>query len=445
MAKWTKSEVNKMTSEQYLALYGVGTLETGADGKNVVVGLTPDQEAFRNFVDGNTSTEVVEPGIRMAQPSPRSRTEIAEVRAFDPSFDEEPAAPAVEVVNEPQTVEQPAAVVPAPVVETPAELPEQIYEYFITDDSGKQIGGKQVFKYRTQDELIEKLRDSNVHVRRMAQKLREDKLMNGTDVPEDATAAEPLVLRQRLSAEERAAWEAKLEDPAEAAKAQYVLDRDDDRGVQNTLLTSNYENRVLLSIESFKNRNRDYVLSQDSAAKLIGYVERRGLDPTNPRNYQKAYDALRENGIIADASGNQAAETVLAPAPPTVREEKTVLAAAPAPAATRISEPAVAAKRPVAQIPTGLSNADQVSEGESTIPQPHWLTVRVYLKDGKGAPTNQFQEFHNLDAVLRLEGKSEKEFYNSQSPEAKERRAKYETALAEKETRLAAQKRKRGW
>ena len=436
MATYTKQQVNQMTSEEYLGHFNT------------------DPE-FRAFVDAMDSTApaLTEPAIHTGR-SPRSRSEIAEIEAaepaaagFDPSFDDEPApAP----VDEPQIVEQPAeqpaaVVPPAPVVETPAELPEKTYEYVITDDNGKQIGGKQVFKYRTQDELIEKLRDSNVHVRRMAQKLREDKLMNGTDVPEDATAAEPLVLRQRLSAEERAAWEAKLEDPAEAAKAQYVLDRDDDRGVQNTLLTSNYENRVLLSIESFKNRNRDYVLSQDSAAKLIGYVERRGLDPTNPRNYQKAYDALRENGIIADASGNQAAETVLAPAPPTVREEKTVLAAAPAPAATRISEPAVAAKRLAAQIPTGLSNVDQVSEGESTIPQPHWLTVRVYLKDGKGAPTNQFQEFHNLDAVLRLEGKSEKEFYNSQSPEAKERRAKYETALAEKETRLAAQKRKRGW
>jgi hypothetical protein len=69
----------------------------------------------------------------------------------------------------------------------------------------------------------------------------------------------------------------------------------------------------------------------------------------------------------------------------------------------------------------------------------------VYLKDGKGAPTNQFQEFHDLDAVTRLEGKSEREFYNSQSPEAKARRLKYDAALAEKETRLAAQKRKRGW
>lgn len=202
---------------------------------------------------------------------------------------------------------------------------------------------------------------------------------------------------------------------------------------------------MLLAIESFKNRNREYVSTQDNAAKLVGYIERRGLDATNPRNYQKAYEVLRENGVITDASGNQVTETVLAPVPPTVREEKTVPVAAPASADTRISEPAVSAKRPVAQIPTGLSNNDQLSEGESTTPQPHWLTVRVYLKDGAGKPTNQFQEFHDLDAVLRLEGKSEKEFYNSQSPEAKARRAKYETALQEKETRLAAQKRKRGW
>ena len=175
MAKWTKSEVNKMTSEQYKELYG-----------NLAAGLTPDQEAFRNFVDGNTPTEAVEPGIRMAQPSPRSRTEIAEVQAFDPSFDEDvaPMAPIPVVGEEPQIVEQPAAVVPpAPVVETPDELPEKTYEYVITDDNGKQIGGKQVFKYRTQDELIEKLRDSNIHVRRMAQKLREEKLLSGTEVP----------------------------------------------------------------------------------------------------------------------------------------------------------------------------------------------------------------------------------------------------------------------
>ena len=427
MAKqWTKNEINRMTSEEYMGWYG-----------NLKAGLTPDQEAFRNFVDGTVSSEATVPAPpQIGKRGPRDRAEVAEVApvaaGFDPSFDDEPtppAAPAAVAPSEPPVEPSaPAAVVPP----APVELPEQTYEYVITDDEGKQIGGKQVFKYRTQDELIEKLKTANIHVRRMAQKLREEQLMNGTEVPAEATAAQPLVLRERLSAEDRTAWEARLEDPSEAAKSRYVLDRDDDRAFQNKLLIDNYENRVLLAIESFKNRNRNYDSTQANATKLIGYLERRGLDPTNPKNYQNAYDALRENGIIADVSGNQAAETVLAPAPPTVREEKTVpVAQVPVPAATRISETAAPQKRSVAQIPTGLSNADQVSEGESAMPQTqHWHTVRVYLKDGKGNPTKQYQEFHDLDAIERTDDKMLKRFLSDQSPQGKAFRAAWDQAEA---------------
>jgi hypothetical protein len=432
MATYTKDQVNKMTSEQYRENFN-------------------SDPAFREFVDtGMAVSTETRPAPALKPSNPRGRAELAvempeAVPAFDPSFDEDPnppAAPAVavEVPVEP-IVPVPAVVVPP----APVELPEQTYEYFITDEANKPIGGKQVFKYRTQDELIEKLRDSNIHVRRMAQKLREEKLLNGTEVPAETTVAEPLSMRPVLSVEERTAWQEKLQDPATAAQAQYMLDRDDDRQVTNSQIQSNYETRVLLALESFKNRNRDYVPSQDNATKLIGYIERRGLDPTNARNYQKAFDVLRENGIITDASGNQVPEAALVSVPPTVREEKTVPNVAPVEATARISDPALPQKRPVAQIPSGLSNADQVSDVDNPIPQPNWLTVRVYLKDGKGKPTSQFQEFHNLEAVLRLEGKSEKEFYNSQTPEAKARREKYEAALLERETRLAAQKRKRGW
>lgn len=436
MAKYTNAQVGKMTSEEYKEHFN-------------------NDPEFRTFIDGGTpAAEVVEPGIVPARPSPRSRAELATLPAdapaaaatpgatsFDPAFDDEPTPPAAAAVVPPVEEPAPAAIVPP----APIELPEQTYEYVITDDNGKQIGGKQVFKYRTQDELIEKLKTANIHVRRMAQKLKEEQLLSGTDAPEDTTPAQTLQLRARLTAEERTQWEEKVQDPATAAQAQYMLDRDDDRGVQNELLKGNYESRVLLALESFKNRNREYVPSQDNAAKLVGYIDRRGLDSTNPRNWQKAYDVLRESGVISDSSTNQATETVLAPVPPTVREEKTVPNAAPAAAPARISEPAPAAKRTVAPIPTGLSNADSTSDTDNPMAQPHWLTVRVYLKDGQGKPTSQFQEFHDLDAVTRLEGKSEKEFYNSQSPEAIARRAKYEDALIAKETRLAAQKRKRGW
>jgi len=439
MKTWTKQDINRMTSEEYKQNYG-----------DVRVGLTPEQEAFRTLVDGNDAPTETRPAPALKPSNPRGRAELAvevpeAVPQFDPSFDDSPNPPAAAAAAVP--VEAPVEEAPAPAVvvpPAPVELPEQTYEYVITDDNGKQIGGKQVFKYRTQDELIEKLKTANIHVRRMAQKLREEKILNGTETPAEATAAQPLQLRQRLSAEERTAWQEKLQDPATAAQAQYMLDRDDDRGVQNDLLVSNYESRILLALESFKNRNRDYVGGDDTAAKLIGYIERRNLDPTDARNYQRAYDVLRESGIIV-TSGNQVTEPELATVPPTVREEKTVPNAAPVETPARISEVVPPQKRPVAQIPTGLSNADQVSDVDNPIAKPNWLTVRVYLKDGKGKPTSQFQEFHNLEAVLRLEGKAEKEFYNSQSPEAKARRAKYEQALLENETRLAAQKRKRGW
>jgi hypothetical protein len=431
---FTKQEVNRMTSAEYMALYG-----------NLKAGLTPEQEAFRNFVDGTAPTPEAEAPAppQIGKRGPRDRQEVVETvgepaaPGFDPSFDDVPAtvpAPSVAaaVVESPVVPAAPVAVVSPAPVEVPAELPERIHRYQPVDENGKKIGGEQVFKYRTEAELIEQLTKSNIHVRVMAQKTREELLMNGTEVPAEATAAEPLVLRERLSAEDRAAWESKLEDPAEAAKARYVLDRDDDREVQNNLLRSNYENRVLLAIESFKNRNRDYAPTQDNAAKLIGYVERRGLDPTNPRNYQKAYDVLRENGVIQDASGNQVTETVLAPVPPTVREEKTVPAVAPAPATTRIGEPAVAAKQVVAQIPTGLSNADQLSEGDNAIPQAHWHTVRVYLKDGKGNPTRQYQEFHDLEAIERTDDKTLRRFIADQSPRGKAFRAAWDKAEAEK-------------
>jgi len=423
MAKYTKAQVDSMTSEQYRETFN------------------SDPE-FRTFIDGDyskgTTQEAAPAAPQIGKRGPRDRQEVGETVAevasgFDPSFDDSPDAPPaaamVEVVEPPAAPAAPAAVVEPPA---PVELPERIHEYVITDENGKQIGGKQVFKYRTDAELIAELTKSNINVRRMAQKLREEQLMNGTEVPAEATAAEPLVLRERLSDDDRTAWEAKLEDPAEAAKARYVLDRDDDRGFQNKLLTDNYQNRVLLAIESFKNRNREYVSTQDNAAKLIGYIERRGLDPTNPRNYQKAYDVLRENGVISDASGNQVTETVLAPVPPTVREEKTVPAVAPAPATTRIGEPAAAAKQTVAQIPTGLSNADQVSEGESTIPQAHWHTVRVWLKDGKGNPTKQYQEFHDLEAIERTDDKTLRRFIADQSPRGKAFRAAWDKAEAEK-------------
>lgn len=429
---WTKEQVGRMTSEEYKSLYG-----------NLKAGLSPEQEAFRTFVDGAAPAVNVRDGAAAKPPldhraSPRARSEASQVVTspattdFDPSFDDDPnktVAPLYAVIETVPAVIEPALI---PAVVPPVELPELRHEYDIADKKGRKIGGRQVFKYRTDANLIEQLTKSNISLRVMIQEIREKQLLEGTEAPAEATVAQPLQLRPRLSEDERKDWKIKLLDPATAAQAQYHLDRDDDRAVQNDLLVGNLESRIMLALESFKNRNRDYVPSQENAVKLVGYIERRNLDPTDARNYQRAYDVLRENGSIDDASGNQATEPVLVQVPPTVREEKTVPNAAPVEVPARISESTPPPARPVAAIPTGLSSTDQISDTANALPAPHWLTIRVWLKDSKGNPTSQFQEFHDLDAINHSDDKFLKRLISDQSAKGRELRSKWDKAEEEK-------------
>ena len=66
---------------------------------------------------------------------------------------------------------EPNVPVEAPVV----ELPELRYEYQPTDDNGMNMGGKQVLKYKTTEELIQKLQEQNVLLQR---KWREETCKN---------------------------------------------------------------------------------------------------------------------------------------------------------------------------------------------------------------------------------------------------------------------------
>jgi hypothetical protein len=443
MSKYTKAVVDAMNSEQYLEKFN-------------------NDPEFRLYIDGEYSQaapkEAVAAPPQIGKRGPRDRKEVATVvapqtRGFDPSFDDDPnantppAAPAAPAAVVPVAVPvDPATVVPPAPVIAPVELPERRHEYDIVDKKGRKIGGRQVFKHKTDAELIEKLTQSNINLRVMVQEIREKQLLEGTELPEETTAAQPLVLRPVLTAEERAAAEAGLQDPAIAAKSQYILDQDDNRRVQNELLTSNFESRVLLALQSFTNRNRDYVPTQDNAAKLVGFMKRRGLDPTNAKNYQRAYDVLRENGSLDGASENQVIEPVLVSAPPIVREEKTApVATVPVVEPARISEVTPPPAQPAAQVPTGLSNADSTSDIDNPALQAPWLTIRVHLKDAKGKPTSQYQEFTNLDAIDHCDDKTLKHFINDQSPKGKALRAAWDNAEAEKQQRLATKRRGHGY
>ena len=398
---FTKDQIGRMTSEEYKQNIGDERFSP----------LTEAQKEFRAFVDGGTSVEPKRLAPQIASSSPRGRAEVA--TSFDPSFDDVTPAAAAAAVTTVAVLEPPVeAAAPAPVVIVPAvELPEKIHEYQPTDKDGKPIGGLQRFKYRTSEELIAKLTQSNMHGRRKWQELSEEKILNGVEIPADATVAGQLAMRPLLTDEERSDWEVKAQDVATAAQSRYMLDRDDDRRATNDLIRQNFENSVLLALESFKNRNRDYVPSKENATKVVGYVSRRGLDPTDVRNYQKAYDVLRESGLITSA--NQLAVPELATEAPSMREEKTapntqVPVAEPA----RISDATPPQeKRPVAQISTGLSSADSISEGETTAKSIlDAFDYRHIFKDGAGKPTGVVKTFKREDAYNNMPSEMHKHF-----------------------------------
>src|SRR4051812_11783532 len=69
-------------------------------------------------------------------------------------------------------------------VETPVE---QTYIYQPTDDSGRPIGGKQVIKYTTNDELVKELEKRNILLIR---KLRQETKKNRLGISEDEDLGE---------------------------------------------------------------------------------------------------------------------------------------------------------------------------------------------------------------------------------------------------------------
>ena len=99
-----------------------------------------------------------------------------------------------------------------------AELPELRYEYQPTDEHGRPLGGMQVIKYKTPDELATKLAGQNTELlRKLREVTRKQKLGITDDVqlPDDAEIQEFVTPQPKtLSAEELFNLSQDLQDPA---------------------------------------------------------------------------------------------------------------------------------------------------------------------------------------------------------------------------------------
>jgi hypothetical protein len=281
-----KTSLDKMTSESYKEAFNDPTIG----------------EAFRKRID------FIENSPKPA-PTPRSNGRVradepaASTSSFDPSFDDSP--------NLPAEAPAPVAGVEPVSAATEDELPILEHRYWPTDRNGKKIGGEQVFKYRTQQELITKLTAahmaSSARIRELSRDRKLDELASGgtpTKVPVPSNEVPETI--EELATELRQVRE------------------------------SNYFLAVRAAIADFTaSAGWNKYRSKENAESIVLAVTKAGDDPTDVASYHRAFSAMK--AFIEEVNPNP------------VAEQPKAAVAAPAPAVRAANTPRLA---------TGLSSQD---------------------------------------------------------------------------------------
>lgn len=193
---------------------------------------------------------------------------------------------------------------PAVTVEVPVVV-EQLYEYQPTDENGLPIGGKQVLKYTTEDELRAKLVEQNtLLLRKLREKTRKERLgiIETDEIPTTATKfITPIEFTPReLTHDEYTQLAADLVDPSKAADARRRLFEAEMgaspeevgatlRNLQEDVATTKAVNEA----NAFQAETPEYYPCPQNAEAIAAYISRYDLAPVKA-NYKFAFNKLSE-------------------------------------------------------------------------------------------------------------------------------------------------------
>jgi hypothetical protein len=212
-------------------------------------------------------------------------------------------------------------VTPEPVLE------EKTHVYQPTDELGRPIGGKQVIKFRTTDELVAKMQEQSVLLIR---KLREQTKKNRLGINDlDEISAEapkfesPIDFQPRvLTPDQRVKLSRDLLDPEnldEATdtlfEAKFGIKPQTLGKVVSDLQADNINMKARLEADAFVAANPSYVICGENFSAITNWMLRYDLAPVR-ENFQKAYDTLRADGILIERSEpEQVVESTPSPTP----------------------------------------------------------------------------------------------------------------------------------
>lgn len=306
------------------------------------------------------------------------------------------------------------------VVETPVVIEnvtpvaeEKRYEYQPTDEDGRPIGGRQVLKYRTQDELIEKLREQSVHqIRKMREQERKLRLGISDTESIDESAPRytaPIDFKSReLSPEARAQLSVDIMDPETFDRAvSTVLEASLGGSVEDLRITMNKLQEENLNIKAqreadlFMASNPEYVKCLENGQAISGWLVRYGLAPVQS-NYQKAYETLKSAGVLVtslEVIPQVSPETVIANH--TQVEEPVVPAREEIPVENQVVlETVVEEQKPAtSRVPTGLSKSNSSNAGVVPAISADDIVYDVIQRDAAGRQVGDKRTFRGLAAI----------------------------------------------
>lgn len=299
-----------------------------------------------------------------------------------------------------------------PVVEAPLAPVEQRYEYQPIDEQGRPIGGRQVIKYLTSDELVNKLSEQNtLLVRKLRAETRKNRLgiADQETIAEDAPRFSATVTfkPKSLTEEDRVRISRNLLDPDrfdEASEELFTAKL----GVSPTELTKTISElqsdrlqaKAVAEANAFAQANPAYVSCQENAEAITNWLLRHNLAPVRA-NFQRAYETLKAANILVE---NVTVMEELPPSPPaTVPEPMVEPAAEPAaempvaeeiPATVRPDEELPRAKR-VSRVPVALNRSNTDETGAAPTSSGSDIVYEVVVN----AKTGEKRRFTGLAAV----------------------------------------------
>jgi hypothetical protein len=218
------------------------------------------------------------------------------------------------VGNETASQQEVPAVVP-PVAEVhpvTEEAPEQIFSWQPEDEHGRPMGGRQVIKYRTQEEKDAKLIKANNEILRQLRKVtRENRLGIKTEenIPADAQRLDSFVelKPKELNAEERFNLVQKLNNPETFSEGRDQL-LESAIGVSPAKLAEMFNDQQIRNMQILAKQNfdiftrdaGDFYVCAENAQTLTDWMFKNKLAPT-VQNFQIANATLRAAGLLLDA------------------------------------------------------------------------------------------------------------------------------------------------